>query len=90
MAEVLAPRGLRTATVTCPRCGGRRELSVRQRRRVVNGDGDFTCLTCRALERRQDDYLIVEQKYRDYWLERYSVEWITETARGIWGSGNSS
>jgi len=27
----------------------------------------------------------IEQKHRNYWLKRHSMEWIRETAAMIWG-----
>lgn len=61
-------------------------MSVRQRRRVSNGSGDFTCPVCRSLG-QDESYLVVTQEYRDFWLEHHSVEWIAEVANGIWPRG---
>lgn len=58
-------------------------MSVRQRRRITNGSGNFTCAVCRSLRPVE-----VSQKYLDYWLERHPIEWIIEVADGIWGNGD--
>jgi predicted RNA-binding Zn-ribbon protein involved in translation (DUF1610 family) len=51
-------------TVRCPQCGDKRQLTTRQRRRVVNSGGELTCAQCP--HGRPDG----AQEYRDWWLER--------------------
>lgn len=70
-----------TVTVKCPDCGGGREVSIRQRRRLTNQDGDFRCSVCRTIQLPA----VVEVEDLDFWINTYSQEWIKETAAMIWG-----
>lgn len=69
-----------TVTVKCPQCGDPREISVRQRRRLVNSGKSFKCHICRTM---QDP--VVTQEHLDWWRNRYPMWWIKETAEMIWG-----
>jgi len=69
------------AVVRCPDCGGTREISIRQRRRIKNGDRSLLCSLCRTIPHPAE----VTQDDRDFWTESYSMEWIMETADWIWG-----
>ena len=53
-------------TITCPGCGGKRQVTHRQRRRA-NSEGGILCATCRggSAVRRCSDADI------RYWLEAY-------------------
>lgn len=70
-----------TATIRCPDCGEFREISVRQKRRLVNGGGSMLCRVCRTLP----DPAPITMKHKSFWLDNYSIEWIVETADMIWG-----
>lgn len=70
-----------TATVRCPDCGDPREVSVRQRRRLTNQDGDFRCQVCRTIPFPA----VTSPSHRNFWSKQYSPEWIKETAEMIWG-----
>jgi hypothetical protein len=48
---------------------------------MANDNKDFTCHICRTIV----SPAVVTDADRDYWLDRYSMEWIVETARNIWG-----
>jgi hypothetical protein len=82
MSVLMAMRD--TATVRCPDCGGTREVSVRQRRRLVNEGGDMKCSVCRSIT----GPIKVTQAHRNYWISRYSSEWIRDTAEMIWGDSD--
>lgn len=71
-----------TVVVRCPDCGGTREISIRQRRRIKNGDRSLLCSLCRTIPNAAE----VSDQDRAYWTERYSIEWIKETAEAIWGN----
>lgn len=70
-------------TVRCPDCGGSRNLSVRQRRRILNQDGDLRCSLCRSNPHPP----ISTAADREFWLSQYPMDWILETAEMIWGDG---
>lgn len=70
-----------TVVVRCPDCGGTREISIRQRRRIKNGDRSLRCSLCRTLP----NAATVSEDDRLFWTESYSIEWIKETAQAIWG-----
>lgn len=73
-----------TATVRCPDCGETREISIRQKRRLMNEGGKMLCSVCRTLPRPAK----VTLKHKRFWLDSYSMEWIRETAEMIWGEEN--
>lgn len=70
-----------TVVVRCPDCGGTREISIRQRRRIKNGDRSLLCSLCRTIPSPAE----VTDEAREWWLENHSKEWIAETADMIWG-----
>jgi hypothetical protein len=70
-----------TVVVRCPDCGGTREISVRQKRRITNGDRSLLCSLCRTIPLPAE----IRPQDRDYWTDRYPMEWIRETAQAIWG-----
>lgn len=70
-----------TTVIRCPSCGGTREISVRQKRRITNGSRSLLCSLCRTIP----EPAIVTQADRDYWLKSQTPEWIKETATMIWG-----
>jgi hypothetical protein len=70
-----------TRTVTCPECGATWEVSVRQRRRILNNGGDLRCTFCRTV----GTPFPVTPRERSYWLDRYPIDWIRETGQMIWG-----
>lgn len=70
-----------TVMIRCPDCGGTREISVRQKRRLINGSRSLRCPLCRTLPKPAT----VGEEDRLFWTENYSMEWIKETAQAIWG-----
>lgn len=70
-----------TAAIRCPDCGGTRDVSVRQKRRLINQDGDLRCSVCRSIP----DPAKFGPRDLDWWSSRFSQEWICETAEMIWG-----
>jgi DNA-directed RNA polymerase subunit RPC12/RpoP len=75
------PNETSTAAITCPECGGTRLISVRQKRRIMNGNRNLVCSLCRTLP----DPAPVTPAGRKYWTDRYPMSWIEETGRFIWG-----
>lgn len=67
--------------VRCPDCGETREISIRQRRRIRNGDSTDLCPLCRTLPKAAQ----ASAADKEFWLEGHSLEWIRETAAMIWG-----
>lgn len=69
-----------TVTVRCE-CGEIFDISSRSDRRHRKQQTRWRCLRCR----RQTRQIEVQPRYINYWLDRYSMEWIQETAFMIWG-----
>lgn len=80
MAVVGSPQG-GYVEVICPQCGDERRITERHFRRATAEGSVFKCHRCRKPIAR----IVVTDEMRDYWLERYSMEWICETAMLIWG-----
>lgn len=70
-----------TAIVRCPDCGGTREISVRQKRRLTNGSKSMRCSLCRTIPKAAK----IKQSDLNYWLDRKDMEWIREVGSMIWG-----
>lgn len=71
-----------TVVIRCPDCGGTRQISVRQRRRIRNSRVVTSrCSICRTIKSPAE----VTKADRDFWLDRYPMEWIREVADAIWG-----
>lgn len=71
-----------TTVVRCPDCGGTREISVRQKRRITNSNKSLLCSLCRTIPRAAE----FGDKDLAFWVDRYPLEWIRETAEMIWGN----
>lgn len=69
-----------TAIVRCPDCGETRKISVRQKRRLINGNKTAHCEICRTLPASAT----YTKAHANYWEERYDIQWIRETAAMIW------
>jgi hypothetical protein len=80
---VAEPRNVleRYVDVRCPNCDEVRRITDRQYRRAKDGGSIFLCRRCRSRQ-----VIVVTEEDRAYWLERYPIEWIVETATMIWGS----
>jgi hypothetical protein len=70
-----------TTTVKCPDCGGMREVTNRQYRRILREGADSRCSVCRSMIRP----VVISPSHRNFWLNTYTTEWIVETAAMIWG-----
>lgn len=68
------------ATVTCPDCGNPREITMRQKRRLIHEGRTFHCTICRTIPERAK----VGLRHHNFWTKQYSTEWIRETASMIW------
>ena len=73
-----------TVAVRCPDCGETRDITVRQKRRLISEGRTFQCSVCRTIPSPAK----VEPRHRNYWLQSQSMEWICETAEMIWGDGS--
>lgn len=78
--STVAMGGRSTTTVRCE-CGDVFELSVRTDRRHRAQGTRPRCVICRRRALR----IVSSQQFHNYWLKRYSAEWIQETAALIWG-----
>jgi len=66
----------------CPDCGEiRDDISIRQLRRLRNQSIDPRCSVCRSLPLPAK----VTQANLNFWITRYSEQWIKETGQMIWG-----
>lgn len=68
------------ATVRCPDCGGTREITMRQKRRLTQEGRTFHCNICRTIKHPATSSF----RHRNYWLKSQTMEWIRETAEMIW------
>jgi hypothetical protein len=76
---------LDTTIVRCPDCGETRKISVRQKRRLINGHKAALCEICRTIP----SSATYAPSHANSWLDRYDVEWIRETAAMIWPEDSS-
>lgn len=70
-------------TVRC-QCGDHFEITSRSHRRHRQAGTEWRCFICRVRSRTISD----SPRFQNYWLDRYPIEWIRETAEMIWGDAD--
>lgn len=68
----------RSERITCPACGGERWVSRRHALAIQAGEHLNLCRPC-----RYESQVKPTERYRKWWLDRYSMEDIRQMAAGL-------